>query len=165
MVRRQPAVTARIAALALLVGCAAPKLRDPHAGQFKLTFHNVTGGPVCGIHVFPFGRTEEGASWLPPNTEVSAGGVVELWVQPDTYQFHATACPYEREQITGYVPSVVMNMNGMVVLYNEADARSKDAAVALAHEHTNSTMIPAKYKRDETPAPRPAGLRSAPRSL
>jgi hypothetical protein len=157
-------MVAKLAIALVLFGCAGARIRDLHEGKHKLTFHNEGGGPVCGIYIFPFGRSDQGANWLPPDTEVAQGRSIELWVAPETYQFRATGCPYERQHVSGYVASVIMNTPGIVVLFDEALARSKDAAVALAHRHENSTLVPAKYKLVASPAQRPATQRAAPPS-
>jgi hypothetical protein len=155
---------AKLAIAVVMIGCAGTTIRTAHEGQHSLTFHNEAGGPVCGIYIFPFGRSEQGTNWLPPDTEVASGGSIELWVTPETYQFRATGCPYERQHVSGYVASVIMNTPGIVVLFNESEARSKDAAVALAHRHENSTLVPAKYKHVASPTQRPATQRAAPSS-
>ena len=157
--------TMKALALACLLSCVGPTIRNrSHDGEFRLVFHNETAQAVCAIHVYRFGQPERGANWLEPQTEVQARESIELWLAPDTYQFYAESCAYERDLATGYAPSVVMNAHGVVALFNEADAASKSAAQELAHANENSTMIPAKYKRNTAPTKRPANQRAAPRT-
>lgn len=129
---------------------------DPHAGQHQLTFHNETGGTVCALHIFPEGETREGESWLPAATEVGKGAKYTVWVEPGTYQVRVVGCARERMQVNGYAPQVIMNRDGVVVLFSEDNAASVEAAGALAHANPNSTRIPAKItiNRDVPP---PAG--------
>jgi hypothetical protein len=136
----------RAVAWMMLVGCAGNPLarEDPHAGQFQLLFHNEAGGAVCAIHIFPEGDPTEGDSWLDPGAEVASGQSIALWMQPGTYQLRAVGCSREKLQLTGYAPQVIMNRSGVAVLYREDVPRSVEAADALAHDHANSTRIPAK---------------------
>jgi hypothetical protein len=143
----------RALALVLLVGCARnPMARDPHPGQFELTFHNESGSAVCALHIFPEGEAAEGDSWLDTGFEVATGQSIAFWINPGTYQVRAVGCPREKLQITGFAPQVIMNRSGVVVLYREDVPASVEAADALAHDHQNSTRIPAKLTANKAAA-------------
>jgi hypothetical protein len=137
----------------VVVGCAgSPMSHDPHAGQFELTFHNEAGSAVCALHIFPEGDPAEGDSWLDAGTEVASGRFVAFWLQPGTYQVRAVGCSREKLQVTGYAPQVIMNRSGVVVLYREDVPSSVEAADALAHDHQNSTRMPAKLTANKSAA-------------
>lgn len=126
--------------------------RDPHAGQFKLAFHNEAGSAICALHIFPEGESAEGDSWLDAGTEVAAGRFVTFWLEPGTYQVRAVGCPREKLMVTGFAPQVIMNRSGIVVLYRDDVPASVAAADALAHDHQNSTRIPAKLTANKASA-------------
>ncbi|HUS31883.1 MAG TPA: hypothetical protein VMZ53_25455 [Kofleriaceae bacterium] len=151
------------AAVALgLCGCVGPTIRDPHAGQRRLTFHNEAGGPVCRLSIYPFGQSQPSNNFLEADTEIPSGGSVDYWVTPSTYQVHAEGCPYEKTQVGGYAPQVIMEKaDAVTVLFREDDAKSKDAAQAIVHAHQNGTMIPAKLTVVGKPAARPTTVRPA----
>jgi hypothetical protein len=135
----------RALAFVLLTSCARNPMRpDPHAGQFELAFHNQSGIAVCELYIFPEGEAAEGKNWLDPGVEVANDRPVHFWVTPGTYQVRAVGCTREKLLVTGFAPQVIMNRSGVVVLYREDVPASVEAAGALAHEHQNSTQIPAK---------------------
>lgn len=140
-------------AFVLLAGCAgAPMSRDPHAGQFALTFHNEAGSAICALHIFPEGDPAEGASWLDVGAEIATGRFETFWLQPGTYQVRAVGCPREKLMVTGFAPQVIMNRSGVAVLYREDVPSSVEAADALAHDNQNSTRIPAKLTANKASA-------------
>jgi hypothetical protein len=153
----------RAAIVLALTGCSGPTLmsKDPHAGEYKLSFHNEAGGPVCALFIYPFGQREPSNNILDANTEVASGGEIATWIAPNTYQIHADGCPYEKQQVGGYAPQVIMNADGVAVLYREDDAKSKDAAQAYVHDSHNGTMIPAKLTFNANPSKKPATVTPA----
>lgn len=137
-------------------------MRDPHEGQIRLQFHNVSGGPICELYVFPFGQTNEGPDRIAPDTELPTGQHVVLWLEPNTYQLRAAGCPYESTQINGYAASAPLPMEGLAVIFREDDAASKAAADALVHAHENSTLIPAKLGYVKSPPKKPPTIKPVP---
>ena len=152
-------------AILLVSGCIGrATLRDPHEGQVRLQFHNVAGGPICELYVFPFGQTNEGANRIAPDTELPTGMRVDVWLEPNTYQVRAAGCPYETTRVAGYAASAPLPMNGLAVLYREDDAASKAAADALVHAHENSTLIPAKLGYVKSAPKKPTTVKPVPGS-
>jgi hypothetical protein len=157
----------RAALLLTLVGCIGRStISNPHEGLARLEFHNVAGGPVCELHVFRFGQTDEGPNRIAANAELPSGMHVDMWLTPDTYQVRAAGCPYEKQQIGGYVASEALPRDGLVVLFREDDAQSKATADALVHAHENSALMPAKLlfnanatKKPTTVTPTPGSRR------
>ena len=135
--------------------------RDPHAGQFKLTFHNQAGGPVCALYIFPHAQAQPGNNFLEPDTEIGSGDSIDYWLEPGTYQVRAEGCPYEKQQVGGFAPQVIMNRAGVVVLFREDDAKSKDAAQTIVHDNYNGTMIPAKLTANGSASKKPPTVRPA----
>jgi hypothetical protein len=145
----------KLAALALLAGCPSrPTLRNPHEGESQLTFHNFAGGPICGFYVYSIAQTLEGANRLAPKAELPNGESHRLWLAPGDYQVRATACPYEKLAVTGYMTNVRLGDDGIVVLYREDDAKSNEAAMRIAHEHDNTFLVPAKLQLVKHPTSR-----------
>lgn len=134
-------------------------VRDPHEGQVRLQFHNVAGGPICELYVFPFGQTNEGTNRIASGTELPTGKHVVLWLEPNTYQLRAAGCPYESTQVGGYAASAPLPMHGLAVIYREDDGASKSAAEALVHAHENSTLIPAKLGYVKSPQKKPPTIK------
>jgi hypothetical protein len=152
-------------AIVVLSGCIGrATARNPHEGEVRLQFHNVTGGPICELYVFSFGQTNEGANRIAADTELPTGKRVDLWLAPNTYQLRAAGCPYESTQIGGYAASAPLPMNGLAVIYREDDAASKSAAEALVHAHENSTLIPAKLGFVKSPPKKPPTVKPVPGS-
>jgi hypothetical protein len=149
-----------VVALAL-AACVGSTIRDPHAGQLELTFHNEAGGPICALHIYPHAQAQPGNNFLDPDTEIGSGDSVDFWLEPGTYQIRAEGCPYEKQKVSGYAPQVIMNTKGVAVLFREDDAKSKDAAQTIVHENYNGTMIPAKLTANSNAAKKPATVRSA----
>jgi hypothetical protein len=150
-----------LAGLALVAGCPArPTLRDPHEGERKLTFHNLAGGSVCGLYVYPIAQTQEGSNRLAPNAELRGGDTLRLWLVPADYQVRATGCPYETLDVSGFITNVRLGDDGIVVLFREDDPKSNEAAMAIAHEHDNTFLVPAKLHLVKHPT-----SRSAPKEL
>jgi hypothetical protein len=151
---RKRAVRAIVACA--LTGCLGPTIKDPHAGQRKIAFHNEALGPVCGLYIYPFGQQQQSNNFLDPGTEIPSGGGVAYWVPPSTYQIHAEGCPYEKTQVGGYAPQVILDKaDGVAVLFREDDAKSKEAAQAIVHAQENGTMIPAKLTAVSSPSKKP----------
>lgn len=155
----------RTALLLTLVGCIhRPTISDPHAGQARLEVHNVAGGPVCELHVFRFGQSDEGVNRIAAGTELPSGMHLDLWLAPDTYQVRMGGCPYEKQQVGGYVASEALPRDGIVVLFREDDAQSKSTADALVHAHENSALIPAKLLFNANPTKKPVTVTPTPGS-
>jgi hypothetical protein len=146
----------RAAAALALAGCVGPTMHNPHEGQRKISFHNEALGPVCALYIYPFGQQQPSNNFLDANTEIPSGGEVDYWVPPNTYQIHAEGCPYEKTQVGGYAPQVIMDRaDGVAVLFREDDPKSKEAAQAIVHAHENGTMIPAKLTAVKNPDKKP----------
>jgi len=153
-----------IVALACSACIHRSTISDPHAGQARLEFHNVAGGPVCELHVFRFGQSDEGANRISANTELPSGMHLDMWLPPDTYQIRAGGCPYEKQQVGGYVASESLPRDGIAVLFREDDAQSKSTADALVHAHENSALIPAKLVFNANATKKPAEVAPTPGS-
>lgn len=139
-------------------------MKPKHPGKLELAFHNEAGGPVCKVYVYPFGQQEPTNNiLLDADTEIPSGGSLATWLEPGTYQINAQGCPYEKQQVGGFAPQVIMNISGVAVLYKEEDAKSKEAAQAVVHDSHNGTMIPAKVTLEQNPIKKPATVH-APRS-
>jgi hypothetical protein len=149
-----------VAALAL-TACVGTTIRDPHAGQFKLTFHNEAGGPVCALHIYPHAQAQPGNNFLDPDTEIPTGDSIDYWLEPGTYQIRAEGCPYEKQKVGGFAPQVILNQAGVAVLFREDDAKSKDAAQTIVHDNHNGTMIPAKLTANSNASKKPTIVRPA----
>lgn len=149
----------------LLTGCIGRStISNPHEGLARLEVHNVAGGPICELHVFKFGQTEEGVNRIAANAELPSGMHVDLWLTPDTYQVRTGGCPYEKQQVSGYVASEPLPRDGIVVLFREDDPQSKAAADALVHAHENSALMPAKLLHNANPTKKPAATTPTPGS-
>ena len=146
--------------LAIVAGCGRSTLRNPHEGEHRLTFHNFAGGSVCGFHVYPVAQAQEGSNRLAPDAELRSGDSLRLWVVPGDYQVRATGCSYEKLDVSGFITNVRLNGDGIVVLYREDDAKSKEAAMRIAHENDNTFLVPAKLQLVSHPT-----SRSAPKEL
>jgi hypothetical protein len=143
----------------LFAGCIGRStISNPHEGLARLEFHNVAGGPVCELHVFKFGQTDEGPNRIAANTELPSGMHIDMWLTPDTYQVRAGGCPYEKQQVRGYVASEALPRDGLVVLFREDDAQSKATADALVHAHENSALMPAKLLFNANATKKPANV-------
>src|SRR5262245_48038925 len=130
--------------LAVVAGCAAAmQRRNPHEGELKLTFHNMAGGSICGVVVFPVTETES-ANRL--KAELPTGETFSLWLVPGDYQVRADGCTFEKLDMRGFTTNVRLNMDGNVVLYREDDAKSKAAATSFAHDNENTYLVLAKVQ-------------------
>jgi len=146
----------KFAVLAIVAGCGArQKLRNPHEGEHQLTFHNLAGS-VCGFYVFSVAQSQEGNNRLAQDAELRNGDSLRLWVVPGDYQVRATGCPYEKMNVSGYTTNVRLGPDGIVVLYREDDAKSKEAAMQIAHKNENTFLIPAKLQLVSHPTSRTA---------
>ena len=149
----------------LLGGCIGRStISNPHEGLARLEFHNVAGGPVCELHVFKFGQSDEGVNRIAANTELPSGMHLDLWLEPNTYQVRAGGCSYEKQQVSGYVASEALPRDGLVVLFREDDAQSKATADALVHAHENSALMPAKLLFNANAAKKPSTVTPTPGS-
>jgi hypothetical protein len=143
--------------VACLGGCAGSStlIRDPHDGQAELKLYNESGSAICTVHVFPEGTTREGSNVLAEGSELGAGTSTNVWVLPGTYQVRLTGCPYERMLVDGFAPQVILRTAGVVVLFREDDEGNRQAAIRIAHEHENTTKVPAKLAINKSPTARP----------
>jgi hypothetical protein len=146
-----------------LAGCIGPTMKNKHPGLLELRFHNEAGGPVCKVFVYPFSQQEPSNNLLDADTEIPSGSSVDTFLEPGTYQINAQGCPYEKQQVNGFAPQVIMNVNGVAVLYKEDDVKSKEAAQAVVHDSHNGTMIPVKITLEQNPIKKPATVH-APRT-
>lgn len=142
-----------LAPACLLVACAGARasMRDPHEHELAITVHNESGAAICSVHIFPIHETERGASKLPPEMRIKHGESLDFYVPKNdpakTYQVEAGSCSEDKRQVSGYAPSIFMNGPALVVLFDEGDPKSKEAAQSLAHTNDNTTVVPAKYTR------------------
>lgn len=127
--------------------------RNPHEGEHQLTFHNIAGGSVCRLHVWAVAEANEGTNRL-TIPELRSGDMLKLWLVPGDYQVRATGCDYEKLDVRGFTTNVRLNQNGNVVLYREDDAKSKAAAIQLAHDIENTYLVVAKVQLVKNPKPR-----------
>ena len=140
--------------LALVIAaCAGRAIRhDPHEGMLQLTFHNLAGGSICEVYVFPATDTNEGANRLA--NELRSGEQLRLWLVPGDYQVREDGCTFEKLDVKGFTTNIRLNMNGNVVLYREDDAKSKAAATQFAHDNENTYLVVAKVQLVKHPTPR-----------